>query len=163
MPLYRVTLFYKDERNGVTEKSYMATYADEAAALAARAAIVNASQAISGSQVYKSELTLILEYAGAPAVGSRVTDRMSASVYLDQATNKKYNLLVPSPLALILTAGNTLNSGVTEWQAYIDALTAAGAGWQVSDGENVDNAGANGTIGGKLITVRSGVRTLPTG
>ena len=162
MPIYRCTIFYRDERNGVTEKSYKGNYADETAALAARAALVNASQAISGAYIYRSELTLIQDYAGAPIAGSRVTERMSATMFLDQTTGKKYNLLAPSPISTIITPGNSLDSGQAIWQTYIDQLTAAGGGWEVSDGENIDNTGTNGTIGGKLITVRSGVRTLPT-
>lgn len=162
MPRYRVNLTYLGVRNGITEKQFYGTFADNAAAVAARAAIVNAAAAITGAHILKSELTEITEYAGSPVAGYVVTDRVSASMFLDQATAKKYNLVMPSPISTILTPGNTLDSGQAIWQTFIDTLTAAGSGWEVSDGEHIDNTGANGTIGGKLISVRSGVRTLPT-
>lgn len=158
---YRCTVTYLDSFNGVTEKEFTGTFADHAAATTARASLVNALEAATTAAVIKAELTEITTYVNSPTAGSSVLFRMSATVYLDQGTNKKANFTVPAPISTILS-GNTLITDQALWTAIITEIESGGAGWTISDGETVDDTGGNGTISGKLITVRSGVRTLPT-
>lgn len=158
---YRCTITFLDDRNGVTDKQFDGVFADNAAAVVARASLVNALEAATGVAVIKAELTEITTYANAPTAGYRVTDRMSASVYLDQGTNKKANFQIPGPIDTILS-GNALIVNQALWTAVVTEVESGGAGWTISDGETIDDTGGNGTISGKLISVRSGVRTLPT-
>lgn len=158
---YICTITFIDDRNGVTDKTFEGVFADNAAAVVARASLVNALEAATGVAVIKAALTEVTTYANNPTAGYRVTDRMSATVYLDQATNKKANFQIPGPISTILS-GNTLIVTQALWTAVIDEVKSGGAGWTISDGETVDDTGGDGTISGKLISVRSGVRTLPT-
>lgn len=159
MPIFELTMSFLDDRNGVTDKTYEGDFLDFATARTAAATFVTESQAITAAAIFQWTLKEIVLVASTPTAGSRVTDRMSATLYLDQASNKKANFLYPSPAPAILS-GNTLLQSAA-WDTFIANLQAAGGGWFISDGENVD-AGGNGTVSGKLISVRSGVRTLPS-
>lgn len=158
---YLCTITFLDDRNGITDKTFEGTFADNAAAVTARASLVNALEAATGVAVIKSALTEVTEYANSPTAGYRVTDRMSATVYLSQASNKRANFQIPGPISTIMS-GNSLITTQALWTAVIDEVESGGAGWTISDGETVDDTGGNGTISGKLISVRSGVRTLPS-
>lgn len=153
-------MYYIDERNGQTKKSFEGDFADNTTAVAARAQLVNALQGATGAAIYQADLTAITVYANNPVAGYRVTDRMSATVYLDQSSSKKANFQVPAPLNDMLTGG-TLIKNAPEWTDVIDTIKSGGSGWTISDGEFVDDTGGKGTVKGRLISVRSGDETLP--
>lgn len=161
MPIYICTLFFRDVRNGETTKEFTGDFADEAAAVAARASLVNAFANASGAALFKARLSTDQTYVSTPVASARVTERMATTVFLNQTSGKKASFDVPAPAPALITAGNTLNQG-PEWQAVIDEVKSGGSGWFISDGETVDDTGNNGTVGGKLTSNRSGVRTLPT-
>jgi hypothetical protein len=159
MPLFRATFYFLDDRNGITEKTFTGEFTDEPTAATAASTLATDLQAITSAGIYQYTLTQIFTLPNTPTAGARVTDRMSATVFIDQATNKKANLQVPAPAPAILSGNNLQQS--TAWDTFTDSLTDTG-GWEISDGEHVDKSSGNGTVDGKLITVRSGVRTLPS-
>lgn len=158
MPQYRLTLTFEDARGGETIKVITGDFADFAAADTARAALVTNWQAASGAAITETALAEVTTIASTPTAGSRVTDRISATLNL-ATSGKKVNFQLPAPGASVLS-GNSLANNAT-WQAVVDRFQSAN-GWQISDGENVQaGAAADITIKGSLISVRSGPRTLP--
>jgi hypothetical protein len=159
MPLYRFTVTLQDERNGETQKIYEGDFADFATADTAASALLTDIQNLTTAQVVETVGPApVTPVSGAPAAGSRVTERITATVKLTTA-NKNTNMQFPSPVAAALS-GNSLDTGAAVWTDYIANFTTGN--WYVSDGEHVNGSAASDTVNGKLITVRSGRRTLPT-
>lgn len=159
MPLYRLTLKFEDSRGGETLKIITGDFADFATAEAERATLVTDWQAATGAAITETVLGEVTTISSTPTAGSRVTERISATLNLD-SPGKKANFQYPAPGASILS-GNNLDNNAT-WQAVVSKFQAD-TGWQISDEENVQaGAAADITVKGKLITVRSGPRTLPT-
>jgi hypothetical protein len=160
LPIFIATYYFRDDRNGVTEKQFRGDFTDYATADTAASDLATDLTAVTGAAIYRYTLAQVFDLANTPTAGARVTDRMSATVYLDVSANKKANFTVPAPASAILSGNSLLQS--TAWHDLTDNFTATG-GWEISDGEHVDKPGGatDGTVTGKLISVRSGVRTLP--
>jgi len=159
MPDYRLTLIFEDERGGQTSKIITGEFTDFATAETSRAALVTAWQAASGAAIIETALAEVTTIASTPTAGARVTERMSATLNLATA-GKKVNFQFPGPAAAILS-GNSLDNNAT-WQAVVEVFQATN-NWEISDGEHVVAGAVAGiTQKGKLISVRSGPRTLPS-
>jgi hypothetical protein len=150
MPDYVVTHYYIDVNNGETLKQYDGTFTDYAAARAAADALLVDAQAATDAHLYRETLAETTDVAGAPAGGSNVFERMSATV--DLSGGKRGNIALPAPVAAMFS-GNSLDPTAAEWTDFIANFSSD---WTISDGENV-----NGTVRGKRIYVRSGSTNLP--
>ena len=151
MPDYRLTLVFVDELNGETSKTYSATFADYATAAAAAAAMKTDAQALSDAAIIEMQLSEVTTYGTSPVAGSRVFERISAT--MDLGSGKKANHQFPAPKAGAFS-GNALNPAASIWTAYTENLESGA--WAISDGEHIVD-----TISGKRIFVRSGNTNLP--
>lgn len=151
MPDYRITVNFEDEIGGVTAKTWYGTFLDYATASAKASALITDVDAIVTAGITTWELAEITVVGGSPGAGSRVFERVSATVQMND--QKKSNFTMPSPLGAIFT-GNDLNASATAWTDLM-ANFASGE-WTISDGDNYVS-----TVNGKRVFVRSGSTNLP--
>lgn len=147
------TVTYEDELNGTTSKAFAGSFADFATARTAAVAFLADLQAATTAHIAKWTLAEVNTVAGSPAVGSRVFERVSATVALDGKAQRA-NLQFPAPDGSIMS-GNALASGSANWLALVANL-ATGAGWFISDGDTYAL-----TVAGKRVFVNSGKTNLP--
>ena len=152
MPDYRITINFEDEIGGTTSKQFLGTFADYATASAKAAALVTDVDAIVTAGITTWELAEITVVGGAAGAGSRVFERVDATLQLND--QKKVNFKMPSPLGAIF-AGNALNIAATAWTDLMANFTAGE--WTVSDGDNYMS-----TVKGKRVFVKSGTTNLPS-
>lgn len=159
MPIFRLNMTFLDSRGGQTNKQIEGDFADYTTAETEAAIVITNWQAASGAAIIEWTLGQVNTVASSPTAGSRVTDRLSATLRLD-TPGKLVNFRLPAPGASILS-GNSLDNNAT-WIAVVNRFQATN-GWFISDGENVQaGPGADITVRGKLISVRSGDQLLPT-
>lgn len=133
MPTYRLTLQIRDAEGGETTKTHKGTFADFAAASAARDALITDYEAAMDAHVFGDTLAETESIAGAPSGTRSVFRRVSASVALVGKTEKA-NFKLPAPIAAINASGSAFDSTATAW-VNLMANFAAGAGWEISDGD----------------------------
>lgn len=154
MPIFVATFQFVDELGGTTSKQFPGDFADYAAANAAALLLLADIQALTTAGVTQWTLAEVFTVGQPPQAGSRVFERVSATMNLATAP-KKANLAMPAPENAIF-AGNTLNPANQLWIDFVDNFIS---GWTISDGENVN--ASNTTESGKRIFVRSGQTNLP--
>lgn len=142
MPTYRLTFSIRDAEGGETTKTHSGTFADFATASAAADLLKTDYEAAMDAHVFGRTLAETESYAGAPSGSRSVFRRVSASLALVGKTQKA-NFKLPAPVAAINASGSAFDKTATEWTDLM-ANFAAGAGWEISDGDTYES-----TVAGK--------------
>jgi len=153
MPDYRMTVPFYDELNGQTTRTYEGTFADDAAATAAAAALMTDILAATDAGIESYLLTKIVSVATAPAAGGRVFEVAQATVSLVGKTDKAV-VTVPAPSATMFSGNSLIFTAASDFDDFIQNFVT-GAGWTISDGDVV-----NAVITGKRRFVPSGKTNL---
>jgi len=158
MALFRITLTFEDANNGTTTRTYSGDFADYAAADTARTAMIDAANALTDAALTKVELTEVDILANVADANSNVFEGAQYTTSLDGKTTL-YTSTFPSPIPGVF-AGNALvfdSTPANEVDDWINLFEAGGAGWDVSDGDKVDEV-----LRGKRVFRKSGETNLPT-
>lgn len=161
MAIYACSWTLEDERGGQYVLYREGDFLDDATAQTAVTAMQNAIVALTGLGVVKRVgPSPVVTGISTPQAGFFVTNRASATMQL-VTPGKKANLQFPAAIGGVFSGNNLVfnQSPLNEWDAFAIQHDATN-GWFISDGEHV--VATDPTIKGKLITVRSGQRTLPT-
>lgn len=138
-----LTLSLIDKQEDQTTKEYELNAADYAAAVAARANIIAAFEAMSDLEIVGVTMSERLDENAivVPAVGS-VSDKLTMSFRLD-GTSEKAPHVLPAPKDAIMTAAtgagnNILDFGNADVLVYTGLFLSGGDAF-ISDGESVDS------------------------
>lgn len=96
MPIFRLNMTFLDSRGGQTNKQIEGDFADYTTAETEAAIVITNWQAASGAAIIEWTLGQVNTVASSPTAGSRVTDRLSATLRLD-TPGKLVNFRLPAP------------------------------------------------------------------
>lgn len=149
MPDYALTLTIIDSEQTTTTKTHEGTFANEAAAITARDALITDYDAAMDGKVIKSSLALVEIHATATSGTRTVYRRASITVSLEGKAENA-NFKIPSINSTINPTKSSVNLAATPLTDLI-ANFQTGAGWTVSDGDVVDSI-----VDGKAVFDKSG-------
>lgn len=146
MPKYTSSFTYRDGKGRETIKQFSGDFTDDATANLEHTALLNALVALTNAGIVRHSIARVTDVVAVPDANSRVAERISATVYLEDGV-KKANVTLPSPHPDVLNGLDLLKDSPL-WTAFTDEFVDD---YTISDGEHVSS-----TLRGKLITVRSG-------
>jgi hypothetical protein len=144
---YSVTLIdtkaLKTTLNFVAEFDGLGLTEEFDAAQIAAGALKTDLEAVSDANVYSESLTYVMGGSSSLPADADITDELAIVAFLTPAAEapKYHTLRVPAPIAAAFESdGVTLDETNSDVIAYVDNFET----WEVSDGEHVVTANANG-------------------